>query len=54
VKRLNIAATLAAVVCAGAHNVAAQTRPPNVVIIVADDMGYADIGVHGSRDIPLT
>ena len=30
----------------------AQTRQPNVVIIVADDMGYADIGVHGSRDIP--
>ena len=30
----------------------AQTRPPNVLIIVADDMGYADIGVHGSPDIP--
>ena len=26
-----------------------QTRPAN---IVADDMGYADIGVHGSKDIP--
>jgi arylsulfatase A-like enzyme len=35
-----------------AHNVAGQTRPPNIVIIVADDMGYADIGVHGGRDIP--
>ncbi len=30
----------------------AQTRPPNIVIIVADDMGYADIGVHGGSDIP--
>lgn len=30
----------------------AQTRRPNIVIIVADDMGYADIGVHGSKDIP--
>jgi arylsulfatase A-like enzyme len=29
-----------------------QGRPPNIVIIVADDMGYADIGVHGSKDIP--
>ena len=29
-----------------------QTRPPNIVLIVADDMGYADIGVHGSKDIP--
>lgn len=35
-----------------ANNATAQTRPPNIVIIVADDMGYADIGVHGSRDIP--
>ena len=30
----------------------AQTRPPNIVVIVGDDMGYADIGVHGARDIP--
>lgn len=30
----------------------AQSRPPNIVLLVADDMGYADIGVHGSRDIP--
>jgi arylsulfatase A-like enzyme len=29
-----------------------QTRPPNIVLLVADDMGYADIGVHGSKDIP--
>ena len=29
-----------------------QTRPPNIVLLVADDMGYADIGIHGSKDIP--
>jgi arylsulfatase A-like enzyme len=25
---------------------------PNILVIVGDDMGYADIGVHGCRDIP--
>jgi arylsulfatase A-like enzyme len=25
---------------------------PNVIVIVGDDMGYADIGVHGSKLIP--
>lgn len=30
----------------------AEDRRPNVVIILADDLGYADIGVQGCRDIP--
>ena len=30
----------------------AVARQPNVIVIVADDMGYADIGVHGCQDIP--
>jgi arylsulfatase A-like enzyme len=25
---------------------------PNILIIVGDDMGYADIGIHGCKDIP--
>jgi arylsulfatase A-like enzyme len=30
---------------------AASSRP-NVLFIVGDDMGYADVGFHGSKDIP--
>src|ERR1043165_5797006 len=29
----------------------AEARP-NILIIVGDDMGYGDIGVHGCKDIP--
>ena len=31
---------------------AAQAGKPNVVILLADDMGYADVGFHGCKDIP--
>jgi arylsulfatase A-like enzyme len=29
-----------------------DSAKPNVIVIVGDDMGYADIGVHGCKDIP--
>mgnify|MGYP000079575515 CR=1 FL=1 len=36
----------------GAAEAEGGARKPNVVVIVADDLGYADIGVHGCKDIP--
>ena len=30
----------------------ASKRPPNVVLLLADDLGYADTGAYGSKTIP--
>ena len=49
-RRLVIALT--GLVSAAGGLTAAELRKPNVIVIVADDMGYADIGVHGCKDIP--
>jgi arylsulfatase A-like enzyme len=31
---------------------ASQDRKPNVIVILADDLGFADLGVQGGKDIP--
>jgi Sulfatase len=43
---------LLAIACVGHQTRNGQTQRPNILLIVSDDVGYADIGMYGSRDIP--
>jgi arylsulfatase A-like enzyme len=44
------------VLCAAVPPLRAADTPaaahPNILFIVGDDMGYADVGFHGSKEIP--
>lgn len=47
-----ILAAIVAVICCSSAGAADAPRRPNVVIIIADDLGYADIGAQGlSKDV---
>jgi arylsulfatase A-like enzyme len=49
---LQILAVLILMPLAALHAADAPEQKPNILYIVADDMGYADCGVHGSKDVP--
>lgn len=50
--KIFVALSVGAVLMMPAPTFAADTQIPNMLVIVADDLGYGDIGVHGGKDVP--
>src|SRR6516165_8283508 len=53
-KRLHLTLTLLLLMPVGTLHAADPAKPsrPNILVIVADDLGFGDIGVHGGKDVP--
>jgi arylsulfatase A-like enzyme len=53
-KRLHLTLTVLLLAPLAALHAADPAKPtkPNILVIVADDLGYGDIGVHGGKDVP--
>jgi arylsulfatase A-like enzyme len=49
---LSFTVLLAVAVLAPCPALAEGPRKPNLLILLADDLGYADVGFHGCKDVP--